>query len=627
MMIILFLIGALGLGRLALNSLRLTWHRFEAWALVILFGYYFGAWILVLACSLFGFKAGGAVSVVLMLSTWILPQTRHSAERSSLATPRQTWVWLAVTGTLSLLISYLMYRQILQPGPGGYTSEGDLPAHLSIMTDVAYATRFTWRFTLMAGTYLTYPFLLDFVSGMIVRWGGTLRFSILVTSIPLFLSLFQLLFFLGYRILKNVRAASLFTVIFLLNGSSGGFIAAISDFLHSHASFWTFFGTPSLDYTNSNIYQFRNIISDIVMPQRCFQVGLPIFCAALLLVWQLNPEMPPLSRRRVMLFVGILIGLLPLAHVHSFFMIFLVLLVLALFDREIASIREWSIALGTGLALALPQLVYQVFANPHIGFFHFQPGWVMSSEGYFPQYSHTKGLFLFILANFGILLPLVIVSYCYLGGYKVVRHLILLGVILFVASFLFIFQPVMWDNIKFLLYAFLFFCLGIAQYLSLLSRRRKWAWAPVTVLMAVSGVLALIWKGTELPPIYPYDAFKLAREVRQQLPVDALILTTYDHIDPVWVLAGHPVVEGETGYMYAYGLTGWPQIQKDVDAMYAGGPDAVRLLQKYRVQYVMVSRYERNYLSAVNEPFFGRNFPLIYYRDGVSIYQVRRASS
>jgi hypothetical protein len=588
-MIILFLIGALGLGRLTVNSLPLAWRRAEAWALIVLFGYLFGTWLLLLACSLFGFRIGSFVTALLMLGSWLLPQTRRPLSLVSFATPRQTAVWLVTTGAFSLLICYLLYREMLEPGRAGgaYSAGGsdwDLPLHLSIITNIAYATRLTWRFSLMAHTYLTYPFLIDFLSGMIVRWGGSLRLGLLIPSIPLCLATIQLMFFLGYRAFKNARAAALFPLLFFLGGSNFGFVRAITDFLHSKSHFWAFFSNPPYDYCFSQYNNFVNFTTNIFLCQRGFQFGLSVFCAAMMLAYQLSREMDAGQRRRILILIGVITGLLPLAHVHSFFMSFAALLVFAWYSRKTIDLAEWLPAAAASLLVALPQLVFQLFANRHASFVRFQPGWTFN-DGDFPQFSHYQGLFLYILVNFGLILALAIISYPRLKGYGPIRGFVLLGIALFIAAFLFTFQPSIYDNIKFFIYILLFFSLAIAQYLSQLSRSGKWLWAPLTLLLVASGTLSVTWEARQHWLFLPVKDLEAAGAYRRQLPIDALVLTSSYYKHPLWELAGQPVVEGQISYLSSYGFPA-EAVSRDVQAMYAGGDHALSLLRKYRVQYV-----------------------------------------
>jgi hypothetical protein len=626
-MIILFLIGVLGLGRLVVNSLHLTWNRFEGWTLVVLFGYFFSAWMLLIACAVLGFQIGAALGMILLLATWILPQTRRQLFLRSFAASRQTAVWLITTGAFSLAIGYLLSRNMLDPDAGGTyggrATNGDLPLHLSIINNVAYDTHFTWRFTLMAHTYLTYHFLIDFLSGMIVRWGGGLRFSLLLISIPFCLALVQLLFFLGYRAFSNVRAAALFTTLFLFCGSSYGFMPAILFFIHSlfHVSLLSdnFF----LNFVNAlSGNDFNNVICSLI-PQRSLQCGLPVFCAIGILVFRLTKEISLHQRRRILFLIGLLTGLLPLAHIHSFFMALAVLITLTWFGRKMASPGEWLLSIATSVIIAAPQLAFQLFANHHASFVRYKPGWLFSSKS--TQFPHDTGLVLYILATFGAILVMSLLSYRRLKNDDAVRGLILLGAALFIAAFLFIFQPLDYDNIKFFFYAYLFFSLGVAQYLALMSRAGNWLWLPLTIMLVGAGFRNIVDECPQHDLLYKDTAFSEAGKLRKQLPPDALVLTATTHDHPLWGLAGQPVVEGDTQYLADYGLP-YQQISKDVETMYAGGDDSLALLQKYRVQYVLISHYERTDIPMTNESFFAQHFPLIYQQGGMEIYQIRRAS-
>jgi uncharacterized membrane protein len=234
-------------------------------------------------------------------------------------------------------------------------------------------------------------------------------------------------------------------------------------------------------------------------------------------------------------------------------------------------------------------------------------------------------MFVYLVANFGAILALAAISYRQLKGYDMVRGLVLLGVAFFLAAFLFIFQPLNYDNIKFFIYTQFYFCLPIALYFSRMSRTRKWQWAPLTLLLVATGTLTIIWQACHIRLLYPDRSLTEAREFRRQLPSDALVLTSTYIYHPLWSLAGQPVVEGDTFWIWSYGLPS-QQVYGDIRSMYAGGDNAVALLRKYGIRYVVISRYEREYVQDVNEPFYAQHFPLIYQHDGSEIYQIRKAS-
>ena len=59
-----------------------------------------------------------------------------------------------------------------------------------------------------------------------------------------------------------------------------------------------------------------------------------------------------------------------------------------------------------------------------------------------------------------------------------------------------------------------------------------------------------------------------------------------------------------TGQIWSRGLE-YAGREADIKAIYAGEPDAERLLREYGVNYVLVSPLERSYMP-VNDAFFGR---------------------
>jgi hypothetical protein len=286
--------------------------------------------------------------------------------------------------------------------------------------------------------------------------------------------------------------------------------------------------------------------------------------------------------------------------------------------------KEWLLAIATSIIVATPQLVFQLFANHHARFVRYQPGWLFSTKSS-TQFPHDTGLVLYILANFGTILVMSILSYRRLKNDDAVRGLMLLGATFFIAAFLFVFQPLVYDNIKFFFYAYLFFSLGVAHYFSRMSRTGNWLWLPLTMMLVGAGFRNVYDEGPQHELLYKDTAFSEARELRAHVPIDALVLASTSRRHPLSGLAGQFVVAGETEFLSDYGLP-YQQVSKDVQAMYAGGDDSLALLRKYRVQYVLISHYERTDVPMTNEVFFTQHFPLVYQHDGMKIYQIRRAS-
>jgi len=69
-------------------------------------------------------------------------------------------------------------------------------------------------------------------------------------------------------------------------------------------------------------------------------------------------------------------------------------------------------------------------------------------------------------------------------------------------------------------------------------------------------------------------------------------------------LTGRRSVMGYPGHIWTHGIDSGPR-EGDIKRIYAGAPDAIALLAKYRVDYVVVDPQERSVLT-VNDAFFAR---------------------
>jgi hypothetical protein len=125
------------------------------------------------------------------------------------------------------------------------------------------------------------------------------------------------------------------------------------------------------------------------------------------------------------------------------------------------------------------------------------------------------------------------------------------------------------------------------------------------VTMTLSGALDL-WRvaanGFEAR-VFNRQGVDFAAIVSQKTEPSSLILhaPTYNH--PV-VLTGRRSLMGYPGHIWSHGLQGGPR-EADIKRMYAGGPEAEALLDKYAIDYVVIGPLERRQVSP-NEAFFER---------------------
>lgn len=604
------------MGLLLERLLSVSRYLPERLAVVFGIGSIFSIWLLLLSVWILGFKTGTVFSLftILVFPTYFICRNIHGVQAKKCMSTKQRLLWLLTTLPLSVLTCILLYRFYLMPGPGGaYSfagSWGDLPLHLGIMSSIARMTSFHFQFSLMSGTNLTYPFLIDFASGMIQRLGATPRQALLLVSVPLCLSLIQLIFFLVVRLTGSFRAASISVFTFILSGSSFGFLQGFHD-LAAHASHpLLFLRSLPVDYSNTNQYGFGTLLVSILLPQRSFQFGFVVFaiCASLL-VDMVKSNRPKSVAYRIVL--GALIGSLPLAHAHTFFVVLLcIFTVIGLRIYQKKTFIPLLQSAIMGILLALPQLYFQLVTSYHSGFVRFHPGWMFSGHGFWQ-------LILYVAANFGLTLAL---AACAWFGQKqvLVRGILLIAVSLLLVSMLFIFQPAEYDNIKFLIYAHLLASVGIGAWL---AKKSLFISIPAVTLLVVSGTFGILYALSGATLLYPAHAFAEAEALKLVLPADAIVLTSDFHEHPLWGLAGQPTVRAYSYWLWSYGLPAG-QRSNDVDDMYMGKADALSLLHSYSVGYVLISPYERKNMM-VNEEYYRSTFTSFSPYKDFTVYTIK----
>lgn len=139
----------------------------------------------------------------------------------------------------------------------------------------------------------------------------------------------------------------------------------------------------------------------------------------------------------------------------------------------------------------------------------------------------------------------------------------------------------------------------------------------------VSGLLSSMWQMHQHMLLFTNKDLAMAEEYRPALPAEALVLSSTGVNNPIWSLAGQTVVEGRFDYLWDYGLPA-QEVQDDINSIFQGNPSATRLLQHYRIQYVLISPFERSQIRGLNEVYFLQRFPMIFHKGGVEIFKIRQ---
>lgn len=508
---------------------------------------------------------------------------------------KPTWRVLILVALSAGFITRLADRTLFETDLGIATGDrhnfGDLPFHMAISAGFAYGDNFPPDHPELAGVPLTYPFLGDLVSGMVLAAGGSWRDAFFWPTLILGLSVVVALVRFGEAVTGS-RAAG--RVAALLTFFSGGLGFLTLSSVESVSRWWTM--GPDLTMNDAGL-RYANFVTTLFIPQRSILFGWPLlFFSLSLLVTALlkdeeeEPGSHP-SRARLWTRAGIIGSFLPLVHSHSF-------AVLGFCALVFAARAPWPAVIGFArgvLPVALPAILFMLTRNSLStgSFFAWQPGFDGGASNPIRYW----------LMNAGLFLPLVIVGLAIARSRSVRPTLAIPFVTLFILANLFRLSPWIWDNMKFLAPAHA----GLAPFaaLTLLAAWRS-GWAGKTVaglglLLAVSSgaldVSKVAFAGGEFG-VFTRADLAFAEKVRAAVPPTATILTAPTHNHPV-LLSGRRVFLGYEGHLWSQGLT--YAARKPVAAtMFVGGPQPVSGPSLPRVDAIALSPAEQGLTSTPN---------------------------
>lgn len=318
-------------------------------------------------------------------------------------------------------------------------------------------------------------------------------------------------------------------------------------------------------------YAFQTLLVSILLLQRIFLIGICLFLIILLLLLEKN--------RNNFLFIGLLLGLLPMFHLFSFILIILFLAVYAVFfDRTKNWLKTFFVAGG----LALPQLVFFLQQKSALNFIQLRLGWMSPGQDLF-------SITWFWAANLGIYLILAAIAF-YLIKDKKIRALYLSTFPAFVLANLFIFTPYNWDNFKFFVFFFI-----LTAILAAYALKQVWSiqfiGKSVTivlfVLMALTGFLSL-WTiaAHSNDVIYPKEDIQACDWVEKNIPKKALFLTDGGHTC-LFATAGRKIFLGYAEWLKNHGYDYSKQLEEN-NKMLQGNCE---LMKKREIQYIFIGGF------------------------------------
>jgi len=600
--------------------------------------------------------------------------------RREVAQPTSQGIGYFLFYAIAAIVMWLLFDRAMIVKPEGvYTGVrnnfGDLPFHLSVVTGFAFGQNYPPEDPTYAGVRFTYPFLTDFISAVFVRCGADLRDSLFIENFLLAIAFIGVLHRWAWEMLRDRVAALLTPLLVLLNGGFGWVLLFDEARKNERGLIGVLTRLPaSFTVIPQSTWRWGNAISSLLLPQRGILLGLPLAVIVFTQWWLATaPEKNnaaeaqrpagadkeddprskskekkindragkrPQAQLRVpasshqianrtrtfiggsptarMVAAGIIAGLLPLSHAHTFVVVMTMSACICLLQRRWL---VWIVFAVVASVIALPQMWWSVTGSAvnASNFFAWEFGWDHGADN--PIWFWFK--------NTGLFVPLLVTAILWRGqDYLVPRRLLLFYLpftLCFIIPNMVKMAPWIWDNVKVLFYWWVASAPLVALVLARLWKGEVWGRTLAVALFAcltLAGALdvaAIVLRSGEYQLFDPFGV-SFAEIVKQETQPRSTIIHAPVHNTPVF-LTGRRSLMGYPGHIWTHGLV-FADRERDIKRIYAGAPDAENLLQQYKIDYAVVGPLERM-LMPVNEQFFSR-FPKVGQSGEYRLYKIAR---
>ncbi len=514
---------------------------------------------------------------------------------------------------------------------GGINVWGDWAMHFSQGSAFAYRSLFLTQHPLLIGAPFAYPFAVNWISGVLTRMGMDFFSAFVVPSFAYSLIIVLALVMVFQKIFRSRAVAILASTLFLLNGGMGWWWY-VQDLLASPNAQTALHFTKEYTHLTTLGIQWISVITSMIVPQRSFAFGFPIALFILLIVLRQIEKQRKAWSIRWFIFAGVLSGLMPLIHMHSFMMLALIFgfwMVWTITRKETDAGRHhalacWSILLCTTVLMASPTLI--LFYAQTVGkasqglFIQWYPGWFVNQAA---EHKDMNWMWWWFL-NWGFVLPIGIVGWVISN--QRLKAITLPFFAMFVLLNLFLFQPYVWDNTKVLVWASLGIS-GMAAYVVWRMMQKnvlfKVSAGILFFFMIFSGLLdayAAVDKRLHNWSMYEASALVAVDDFRKLSKPTDIILASDSHNNPFMNLSGRQVVMGFRGWLWTYGFN-YGSIENDVMTMFRGEQDAEALFKRYGVAYVIFDDKVRDEYKG-NEEYFAQKYKKVLENGRYVVYAI-----
>ena len=522
---------------------------------------------------------------------------------------------------LTVLSAWLQYThnvRIMDDGSWwvGQATYGDLAMHMSFVTSIKNSA-FPPDYSIFPGMQLSYPFLMDSLSTTFYLFGWNIQAALAIPGTLMMVLCYMGVMCLAREMTAGKKTLILAALLFFLNGGLGfiyDFDLAGGTEHGGTLTIWTriknilngYYTTPTNQPTPNNL-RWSNVIADLMLPQRTLLGGWCMVIPCFYLLWTTFTDKADKNWRPVVL-LGVWAGALPLIHTHSFVALALCSAGMLVYDmvhgpQRLPQLKWYALYGAIACIFSVPQLFgftfNQVFQegmeNANNSFIEFWFNWVNSSNGRFSGMIDGYGWF--YLKNIG--LPFLILVIALFEKNPKWRRIFAGALPIILAGEFIRFQPNIYDNNKLLYLAWLLCCMIVADWCAMLWQKLKGLRAR-PVIAGLAAVTFFLSAGLTLwrEAVSEYQAFSanavaLGEYARDNTEEDATFLTGVHHLNPIASIAGRDIVCGPDLWLYYHGLD-TNERKYDIRVFYADPENNTAVLEKYGVDYILVSSYERS---------------------------------
>ncbi len=484
---------------------------------------------------------------------------------------------------------------------------------------------------------LSYHFLVNFHSAILRLGGWDLLSSIKIPNILFAFALVFLLFHFLRQIVKKESAVIIASILFFA-GHVGIF----------NIIFLTLCGLPEpglecgggglpclIETVAFPYYNFLSPIANMLLPQRPFLFALPVALIVMTALYR-SYALSRLTNTELVI-LSLLVGLLPLVHIVSFFVLSVFMIVFAAMSGF--SIKRFGLGIGPLSILAAGQLWFILAQSRPPWFSGFEVHWWIAETRIWGSFVLTGLVFWLRAAGLPLVLGVVGAAVYFRPrslatdsaeqkrGRKILFFMFLVTICFFIFINVYRLSPVWGDNAqKFFLYFNLFLCLFAGWVLDRTCRSRKgrMAVAQVIFLSAMLPTGLDVWIDFSRPEAKMFSACEknVAEWIRLNTPPTAVFLTGDQVVHYLPALGGRRVVAGayseETGLLQ-------PGTKDEVKTIFQTGDQ--KLAEKYDATHLLVGPQEIERYGAGQETF--ARFNCIYSQfcqgEDYRVYDLTRA--